>query len=51
VESKNTDAYIRERGKKNKNERYTINVIYTSSFVEMQYECGRLPTTLIIHTS
>jgi len=49
VESKNTDAYIRKR--RNKRERYTMNVIYTSSFVEMQYECGTLPTTLIIHTS
>jgi hypothetical protein len=49
VESKNTDAYIRER--RNKLERYTMNIIYTSSFVEMQYKCGTLPTTLITHTS
>jgi hypothetical protein len=33
VESKNTDAYIRERKKRNKNVRYTMNVIYTFSFV------------------
>jgi hypothetical protein len=35
VESKNIDAYIRERKKRNKNVRYAMNVIYTSSFVEM----------------
>jgi hypothetical protein len=35
VESKNTNAYIRESRKRNKNIRYTMNVIYTFTFVEM----------------
>jgi hypothetical protein len=35
VESKNADAYIKERRKRNRNIRYTMNVIYTFSFVEM----------------
>jgi hypothetical protein len=35
VESKDTNACIRVRRKRNKNVRYTMHVIYTFSFVEM----------------
>jgi hypothetical protein len=34
VESKDTNAYIKERRKRNKNIRYAMYVIYTFSFVK-----------------